>query len=138
MSLEKILKRISDDAQAEAGRIILDSEKKAIEIKEKARQEASQMAKILLKEVEREANLEASRLITQARLQRKISLLRRKKELINEVLEKAFQKESLGQKSLKKRIILKEGEREELFDEEKLKEELRPKLENYIVGILKI
>lgn len=138
MSLEKILQRIEEDAQAEAKRIILENEKKAKQIKEDARKEASELAKALLKEAEREAQLEASRLITQARLEKKINLLARKKELIEVVIERAFREEGLEKKGLKKRIILKEGEREETFDQEKLKEELRPVLENYIVEILKI
>lgn len=138
MSLEKILKKINDDAQAEAKRIILENQKKVKEIKEKTRMEASELAEALLKETEREAHLEASRLITQARLERKINLLTRKKELIEEVLERAFRSESLEKKGMKKKIILKDGEREESFDQEKLKEELCPKLENYIVEVLKI
>lgn len=138
MSLEKILKKINDDAQAEVKRIILENQKKATRIKENARKEASELAEALLKEAEREAHLEASRLITQASLERKINLLTRKKELIEEVLKKAFQSESLDKRGLKKKIILKDGEREESFDQQKLKEELRPKLENYIVEVLKI
>jgi len=138
MSLEKILKKINDDAQAEAKRIILENQKKAKEIKENARKEASELVEALQKEAEREAHLEASSLITQARLERKIKLLTRKKEQIEEVLERAFRSESLEKKGMKKKIILKDGEREESFDQEKLKEELRPKLENYIVEVLKI
>lgn len=138
MSLEKILQKIKDDAQVEAKRIILESQKKATQIKEDAQKEASELAKVLLKEAERQAQLEASRLITQARLEKKINLLTRKKELIEGVLDRAFQSEILGKKELKKKIILKEGEREESFDQEKLKEELRPQLENYIVDVLKI
>ncbi len=138
MSLEKILKKINDNAQAEIKRIILESEKKAADIKEKAQQEASQKAEALVKEIEKEANLEASRLITKARLQKKINLLKRKKELIDEVLSKAFEEEKLDKKKLIKKIILKEGERQEQLEVERLKEELRPKLENYIAEVLKI
>lgn len=138
MSLEKILQKIESDAQAEAKRIILESEKKANQIKENAQKEASELAKALLEDAEREAQLEASRLITQARLEKKINLLARKKDLIEEVLDRAFREKSLGRKRLKKKIILKDGEREESFDQEKLKDELRPTLENYIVEVLKI
>jgi len=138
MSLEKILKKINDDAQAEAKRIILENQKKAKEAKENARKEASELAEALQKEAEREAHLEASSLITQARLERKIKLLTCKKEQIEEVLERAFRSEILEKKGMKKKIILKDGEREESFNQEKLKEELRPKLENCIVEVLKI
>ena len=138
MSLEKILKKIVDDGQAEADRIILENQKKAEEIKENARKESLELAEALLKEAEQQGNLEANRLITHARLEKRINILSRKKELIDEVLEKAFVKESLGKKSLKRKIILKDGEIEESFDEKKLKEELRPGLESYIAKVLKI
>lgn len=138
MSLEKILKKIVDDGQAEADRIILENQKKAEEIKENARKEVLELAEALLKEAEQQGNLEANRLITHARLEKRINILSRKKELIDEVLEKAFVKESLGKKSLKRKIILKDGEIEESFDEKKLKEEIRPGLESYIAKVLKI
>ena len=138
MSLEKILKKIIDDAQVEADKIILESKKKAAEIKEKARKEASDLAEALVKEAERQGHLEASRIITQARLEKKINTLSRKKELIEEVLEKAFQRGAKGKEGLKRKIIMKEGESEEPYDEEKLKEELRSKLENEILEALKI
>lgn len=138
MSLEKILKKIVDDGQEEADRIILENQKKAEEIKENARKETLELAEALLKEAEQQGNLEANRLITHARLEKRINILSRKKELIDEVLEKAFVKENLGKKSLKRKIILKDGEIEELFDEKKLKEGLRPGLESYIAKVLKI
>lgn len=138
MSLEKILKKIIDDAQSEVDKIILESEGKAEEIKEKAHEEALNLAEALMKEEERKAQLEASRLITQARLEKRISILSRKKELIDEVLEKAFQKRELGKERLKRKIILKDGEKEEPYDEQRLKEELRSKLENEIIEALKI
>lgn len=138
MSLEKILKKIIDDAQVEADKIILESQKKAEEIKEKGRKKASDLAEALVKEAERQGHLEASRIITKARLEKKINTLSRKKELIEEVLEKAFQRGAKGKERLKRKIIMKEGESEEPYDEEKLKEELRSKLENEILEALKI
>jgi len=138
MSLEKILEKIIDDAQTEADKIILESQKKAAEIKEKAQKEAYDLAEALVKEAERQGHLEASRIITKARLEKKINTLSRKKELIEEVLEKAFQRGAKGKEMLKRKIITKEGESEEPYDEEKLKEELRSKLENEILEALKI
>lgn len=138
MSLEKILKKIIGDAQSEADKIILEGEMKAGEIKEKAREEATNLAEALIKEEERKGRLEASRLITQAHLERRISILSCKRELIDEVLEKAFQKGGLRKEGLKRMIILKDGEKEEPYDEKRLKEELRLKLENEIIEVLKI
>jgi vacuolar-type H+-ATPase subunit E/Vma4 len=138
MSLEKILKRITDDARAEADKIILENKRKAKEIKENAREEASKLAEELVREAERKARLEASRLVTQSRLEKKINILAEQKDLIEEVLGKAFQKSIKSAKGLKRKIILKQGEREEPYDEERLKEELRSKLENEIMETLKI
>lgn len=138
MSLEKILKRITDDARAEADKIILENKRKAKEIKENAREEASKLAEELVREAERKARLEASRLVTQSRLEKKINILSEQKDLIEEVLGKAFQKSIKSAKGLKRKIILKQGEREEPYDEERLKEELRSKLENEIMETLKI
>lgn len=138
MSLQKILKRINDDAVAEAEKIDLESRKKADEIKENARLEATQLSEAFKKETEREAQLEASRLITQARLEGRLKLLSRKKELIEKVLDRAFRSEELHKKVLTKEVILKEGRRQESFDHEKLREELRPDLESYIVEVLNI
>lgn len=138
MSLEKILQKITDDARAEADKIILENKRKAKEIKENAREEASKLAEELVKEAERKARLEASRLVTQSRLEKKINILAEQKDLIEEVLGKAFQKSIKSAKGLKRKIILKQGEREEPYDEERLKEELRSKLENEIIEALKI
>ncbi len=138
MSLEKILDKIIDDASAEADKILVESREKAGKIKEEAEKNAAELADELVDEAKRKGQLEASRLITQARLETKIIILSRKKELIQEVMEKAFQRKILGEKGLKRTIITKEGEREESFDEARLKEELRSRLENEIVEILGI
>jgi vacuolar-type H+-ATPase subunit E/Vma4 len=138
MSLEKILDKIIDDAHAEADKILVESREKAERIKEEAEKKASELADALVEEAERQGQLEASRLITQARLETKINILSRKKELIQEVMEKAFQKKILGEKTLKRTIITKKGEREEAFDEDRLREELLSKLENEIVEVLGI
>lgn len=138
MSLERILQKIEEDAHLEVEKIIQESQKRAEEIKEEARKEGSLISASFLKIKEREARLEASRLVTQARLEGRIKLLGFKKRLIDEVLERAFQGERLREKGLKKEVILKDGKREESFDEEKLKEELRPHLEGFIAKVLKI
>jgi hypothetical protein len=138
MSLEKILGKITSDAQAEVDSIISESKKKAEEIKEIARKEAEALAAALMEETERRARLVASRLVTQARLEKRINILSRKKELIDEIMEKAIKRADIGGKELRKKIVLKDGEREESYHRDRLLNELRPKLENYIVKVLKI
>lgn len=138
MSLEKIIEKILAEAQVEADRIIQESRLKAEDIKEKARIESQEHAEALLREVDRQGRLEASRLITQARLEKRIKTLSCKKELIDEVLEKAFQKENFADKGVKQKVIMKDGEKEVSFDKERLKQELRPRLEKAIVKALKL
>lgn len=138
MSLEKILDKILEEAQRDAEIIILESRQKAEEIKKNARKQGEMQATALIGQVEQQGNLEASRLVTQARLEKRIKILSCKKDLIDEVLEKAFQKHKGEKTGLKRKIILKDGEREEFVDHEKLKQELRPKLEKDIVEVLKL
>ncbi len=138
MSLEKILNKIIEDSQAEAVEIVKESQVKAEEIRENTRQEALELAKALHGEEERRGRLEASRLITQARLEQKISILATKKEIIEGVLAEALDRERGGLKKLKKQIILKEGEREEAFDANRLLDEIRPQLEKFVNDSLKL
>ena len=136
MSLENILQKISEDAQAEVNTIIDEIKAKAVEIKDQARREALFQSEALLLEEERKGKLEASRIVTQARLQKKLDILSCKKDLIDEVLAKAFQKEHFDSSSLMRKVILKDGEREESFDEQKMIEQIRPQLEKYICEVL--
>ncbi|MGB3861845.1 MAG: hypothetical protein WBF32_07580 [Candidatus Aminicenantaceae bacterium] len=138
MSLEKILNTIIEGAQAEAVVIVKESQSKAEEIKEAARQEAVGLAQAIQAEEERQGRLEASRLITQARLEGKINILSTKKEIIEDVLTEALDRERSGIKKLKRQIIMKGGEREEAFDESRLLDEIRPQLEKFINDALKL
>lgn len=138
MSLEKILNTIIEDAQAEAVAIVKESQSKAEEIKETARKEALELAEALHADEERQGRLEASRLITQARLEGRIDILSNKKEIIEDVLAKALDKERSSIEKLKRQIIMKEGEREEAFDESRLLDEIRPQLEKFINDALKL
>ena len=138
MSLEKILKKIGDDSQAEADLITQASREKAKQILEAAKTEGASLADSLLKENKRQSQLEASRLVTQARLEQKIDILTCKKELINLVFDTVFQKEISGRKDIKRVIVGKDGESEENFDEQQLRNMLRPKLEKVIASALKL
>jgi vacuolar-type H+-ATPase subunit E/Vma4 len=138
MSLEKILNTIIEDAQAEAVAIVKESQQKAEEIKDAARQEAEELALAIQAEEERLGRLEASRRITQARLEGRIDVLAKKKEIIEGVLAEALELESDRIKKLRKQIISKGGEREESLDEKRLLDEIRPQLEKFINDALKL
>jgi len=137
MSLESILEKIGREAQAERERIIHESREKAEKLRSEAELEARKQSAQLLKESAREAELEAHRLVTQARLQKRLRLLALKKELVDEVLDQAFDRQAEGAVSLKRQVVLKQGIREEILDRETLKQELRPQLEGYIAELLK-
>jgi hypothetical protein len=136
MSLENILQKIDEDARVEVRKIIEESKDKSEEIKNQARQEVLDQSEALLLEEERRGQLEASRIVTQARLQKKLDILACKKDIIDEVLAKAFQQKRIAGSSLTRKVILKDGEREEVFDEKKMIDEIRPQLEKYICEIL--
>lgn len=138
MSLEKIKEKIIDDARSEAQVIVEESKAKAEEIKAAARREAQDQAEGLISEYKKKAKLEASRIVTQARLKHQLSSLACKKDLIAEVIDKAFQQEKISKDMLKRKVVLKDGEKEEYFSEENLKDELKPQLEGYIAEVLKL
>jgi vacuolar-type H+-ATPase subunit E/Vma4 len=138
MSLEKIIEKILDDARSEAQVIVEESKVKAEEIKAVSRQEAQEQAERLTDEYKKQGKLEASRIVTQARLERQISSLVCKKELIAEVIDTAFKQEKISKEMLKRKVVLKDGEKEEYFSEDNLKEELRPHLEGIIAEVLQI
>ena len=138
MSLEKIVEKVLNDARKEAAEISRESEKKAEEIRAAARKDASELAASLVEEAKRRAELEASRLVTQARLEGRIQLLRQKRELINRIVDEAFTRADIDERILKKEIISKHGTEEELRNRENLLEEIRPGLENYIIEVLKL
>ena len=138
MSLEKILKKIGEDSQKEADLIIQESRKKADMIIEAAKKEGTSLAESLIRENQRKSQLEASRLVTQARLEQKIDILTCKKELIHSVFENAFQKKVSERKDIKRTVVEKDGESEEFFEEQQLRNELLSQLEKVIAIALKL
>ncbi len=138
MSLEHIVEKIIAEGKAEADRIVQESRKKAADIRTAAEKEAIEGAAAYLKETEREASLQANQVMAQARLEKKISLLRQKRELLDEVLRKAFSQTAPDEIRLKRQVVVKDGTREEPFDRDRLLEELRPRLERDILEALKI
>jgi vacuolar-type H+-ATPase subunit E/Vma4 len=138
MSLENIIQKIIQDAEGEAHRIIREGTDKAEAIKREARKEAEARGAALIKEEERAGKLESHRIVTQARLEKKLNMLSLKKELVDEVLEQAFKIAGVENMSLTRTVILKDGEMQESYDKDRLKDEIRLKLENDIAEVLKI
>lgn len=138
MSLENIIKTIEAQARDEAALIIQESEEKARDVKARAQQDAEEEARIYLEEAERKARMEAGRIMTQARLDKRMRILSQKKDIIDGIIEDAFKQEGMQVKDLKITVIMKDGQKQESLDRSRLKEELRPELEKVILDTLKI
>jgi len=138
MGLEHIIEKIIAEGKTEAEKIVQESRKKAADIQTEAEKEAAERAASHLKETEREASLQANQIMAQARLEKKIALLRQKRELLDEVLRKAFGQTAPEEIRLKRQVVVKDGIKEEPFDADRLLEELRPRLEKDILEALKI
>jgi vacuolar-type H+-ATPase subunit H len=138
VGLEQIVEKIISEGKAEAERIVQEGRKKAADIQAAAEKDAAERAAVNLKETEREAALQANQIMAQARLEKRIALLRQKRELLDEVLKKAFRQTAPDTIPLKRIVVGKDGTREEPFDPARLLEELRPRLERDILDVLKI
>jgi vacuolar-type H+-ATPase subunit E/Vma4 len=138
MGLDEILRKISSQSDSEVHKIVEESRKKAEQIKKDAQQEASEEAKKYLDNEKRRAEMEATRIMTQARLDKKMKILFSKKEIIGQVLDKAFDQALKGKKDLKKRVVMKDGEQQSALDMKRIKDEIRPDLEAYIAEELKL
>lgn len=138
MSLDFIIAKVLDDARAEAGRILANDRRKADELRTEEARRAQGRAEAVRREAEVEAALEAGRIVTQARLERRIELLTARKALVNEAIDRALAESSLRGRTLLKTVVTRDGETEEPFDRAKLLDEIRPDLENAIAEILKI
>jgi vacuolar-type H+-ATPase subunit H len=138
MSLKNIIKTIENQAREDAGRIIRESEDKARTIKAQAKDEAEAEARTYLEEAERKSRMEAGRILTQARLDKRLRILGRKKEIIDGIIADAFKQQGLHGRTLKKTVVMKDGQKQESLDQSRLKEELRPELERAILDTLRI
>ncbi len=138
MSLDIIIAKVLDDARAEAGRILAEHRLKAEALLQAERRLSESQAADVRREAGNEAALEAGRIVTQARLERRIELLVARKALVDEILERAFANKALRDRPLSKTIVSRHGETEEPFERARLLDEVRPGLENAIAEILKI
>jgi len=138
MGLDEILKKISSQSESEASKIVEESREKAQKIKKTAKKEATEEAEEYLNNEKNRAEMEATRIMTQARLDKKMRVLFSKKEIIGQILDEAFDQALKGKKGLKKKVIMKDGERQTALDKEKIKDEIRPDLEAKIAEDLKL
>jgi len=138
MGLDEILKKISSQAESEAHKVVEESQEKARQIKKNAEMEASKQAEEYLLHEKRRSEMEATRIMTQARLDKKMKILFCKKEIIGQILDEAFDQALKGRKGLKKTVVMKDGEKRSALDKKRIKDELRPGMEGKIAEDLKL
>lgn len=138
MSLDIIIAKVLDDARAEADRILAEHREKAAELARAEALRAEAEADAVRREAGETAAQEAGRIVTQARLERRIALLVARKALVDEAIGRALAEPRFREAALSKTVISRAGTKEEPFDREKLMEEILPGLENALAGILGI
>jgi len=138
MGLDEILKKISSQAESEAHKVVEESQEKARQIKKNAEMEASKQAEEYLLHEKRRSEMEATRIMTQARLDKKMKILFCKKEIIGQILDEAFDQALKGRKGLKKTVVMKHGEKQSILDKKSVKDELSAELEGLIAEDLKL
>lgn len=110
MAVEDIKEKIISDAHNSAQQIIQDAENKAEEIIEKAKREAESIKQKILNQINKEIAVSREKIIAEANLEARKSILSIKQEIINKVFDNALNKilelEDEKYLSLIKKIIL--------------------------------
>jgi vacuolar-type H+-ATPase subunit E/Vma4 len=89
MALEDILKKISEDARAEADSLVSVSRAEAESLREKARKEAETLRAGLMRKAKERAENHADRVKVLAGLDQRKEILKEKKRLLDETFEQA-------------------------------------------------
>ncbi|MCX7974111.1 MAG: V-type ATP synthase subunit E family protein [Candidatus Aminicenantes bacterium] len=138
MSLDNILTKIIQEAEEEASRLRHQARQRAEELLAASQEEARKKAAEIISRAEQEAQTEALSLISQARLEKRLALLAIKRKWVDLILNKAFEEAGLLSPSLQKEVVTRQGIEQEQVEVEKLKEELRFRLEKLILKLLEI
>lgn len=133
MALEDIIKRIIGDAEEEAGIILGQAREQAQGIKAEAERKAQNLTKEVVRQREKKANQDASRILTLGRLEAKKVILASQRRNLDRVFQDRHVKEKLKSK---KRIVLPQKEIEEELSAESILIDMRMKLEADIAKIL--
>lgn len=138
MSLNHILMKIIEEAEEEALRLRLEAQQRAEQIKAISQEEAEKKAAAIISLAEQEARTEALSIISQAKLERRLVLLEARRRWVDLVLNKAFEEGDLLSPSMKKTIVTRRGIEQEKIETERLRRDLRLRLEKLILDLLGI
>ncbi|RJP74460.1 MAG: hypothetical protein C4532_02645 [Candidatus Abyssobacteria bacterium SURF_17] len=92
MALEHIIRKIDEDARAEAESLLSLARAEADSIKEKARKQAEELRAELLREAEKKAKEHANRIQVLAGLEQRKETLKEKRNLVEEAFTRAEEK----------------------------------------------
>lgn len=134
MSLESILNRILNEANAEAEKIIQDANRQAEKIIQDAKLAADALYQDIISRAKADYEHQKQRLIVNARLEYKKNLLESKQEFINEVFNKI--KSTVNSDKIKKKQISSDKAREVPEDIDFYLNKTRQDYETEIAGIL--
>jgi len=138
MSLDRILASIMEEAEKEAARLRQEARQKAEQMVATSREEAQKKAAEIIRRAEEEARIEAQSLLSEARLNKRLALLETRRKWVDLVLDKAFEMAGLDTSSLQKTIVTQQGMEREEIEAERLRQELRFRLEKLILELLGI
>ncbi len=138
MSLDHILTKIIEEAEEEASRLRQEAQQRAEQMILSNRQEAEKRAATIISQAEKEAQTEALSIISQAKLEKRLALLEVKRKWIDQVVNRALEESGLLSSSMKKTIVTRRGVEQIEIETERLRQDLRLRLEKLILDLLGI
>lgn len=138
MGVDNIISNIIKEAEEEAEKLRQNARATAEKLIITSREEAEKKAAKLRQQAEQEGQVEALRILSQARLEKKLALLAARRKWVDMVLNKASEEAGLQNQIIKRLIVTRQGLEEEKITEERFKEDLRLRYEKQILKLLGI
>lgn len=138
MGLDNIISNIIKEAEEEAEKLRQNAQATAEKLIIASREEAEKKGAKLRQQAEQEGQVEALRILSQARLEKKLALLVARRKWVDMVLTKACEEVGLQNQIIKRLIVTRQGLEEEKIAEERFKEDLRVRYEKQILKLLGI
>jgi len=91
MTIKDINEKIISDARIQADKIISQAEDNANDIIKKGKKEADNVKKVILYKINQEASLKKSKILTEANLEAKKTILLEKQKIMEDIFDKALE-----------------------------------------------
>ena len=133
MALEKIIKKILDDAEVKARDILIQAKEEAGRIQAEAEEKVKSLADGIIQAKRASAQQEALRVISLARLEARKAILSARQKTLNQVFsDRRVYAKALAEKT----VVLPDKERKEALEQDVYLKILRPEYEVRIAEIL--